>query len=163
MKGVNATTNSVCGGYLDHGLISAKRTEEMQKGGYMLKRCFVFTALCLMFAGSAAAQHWSDAKLITNVPFDFVVSGTTLPAGTYVVKTFTDAVLMIQNRDNGEYSKILTNTNFSLSPSSTREGTGLVFVLTDGQHVLHQIRLAGDEHTHDIIHGNDVPELVAKY
>lgn len=129
----------------------------------MLKRYFVFTSLCLMLASSAAAQHWSDAKLMTKVPFDFVVSGTTLPAGNYVVKTYTDAVLMIQNRDNGEYSKILMNTDFALSPSSTRQGTGLVFVLTDGQHVLHQIRFAGDNHTHDIIHGNDVPELVAKY
>jgi hypothetical protein len=160
---VNATTNSVCGGHFDHGLISANRTEDMQKGGYMLKRCFVFTAVCLMFAGSAAAQHWSDAMLTTNVPFDFVVSGTTLPAGNYVVKTYTEAVLMIQNRDNPEYSKMLTNTDFSLSPSSTRQGTSLVFVRTDGQHVLHQIRFAGDNHTHDIVHGSDVPELVAKY
>lgn len=128
----------------------------------MLKRWFVFTALCLMFATSAAAQQLSDAKLITKVPFDFVVSGTTLPAGTYVVKTYTDAVLIIQNRDNGEYSKFLTNTDFSLSPSSTREGTSLVFLLTNGQHVLHQIRFQNEEHSHDIIHGNDVPELVAK-
>jgi hypothetical protein len=28
--------------------------------------------------------------------------------------------------------------------------------------VLHQISLEGDNHTHDIIHGNNVAELVAK-
>ena len=128
----------------------------------MKKHCFLVTALLLVFADSAAAQQWSDPKLISDVPFDFVVSGTTLPAGTYVVRTYmTGHVLMIQNRDNGEYSKILTNTDISLSPSSARQGTSLVFSLTNGQHVLHQIRLENDEHTHDINHGNDVAELVA--
>jgi hypothetical protein len=128
----------------------------------MKKHYFLVTALSLIFAGSAAAQQWSDPKLITNVPFDFVVSGTTLPAGTYVVRTYmTGHVLMIQNRDNGEYSKIVTNTEISLLPSSTRQGTSLVFLQTNGQHVLHQIRFGNDNHTHDINHGNDVAELVA--
>jgi hypothetical protein len=125
-------------------------------------RWFLIAALFLSFAGTAPAQQWSDLRSITDVPFDFVVSGTTLPAGTYVVKTYmTEHVLMIQNRDNGEYSKIVNNTDVALSPSSTREGTGFVFLLKNGQHVLHQIRLEGDNHTHDIVHRNDVAELVA--
>ena len=126
----------------------------------MIKPWLVFTALCLIFAGSAAAQQWSDS-MIANVPFDFVVNGTTLPAGTYAVRTYISGPgLMIQNRDKGEYSTIVHTIDVSLSPSSTREGTSFMFLFKNGQHVLHQIRLQGDNHTHGIIHGNGVPELV---
>lgn len=74
----------------------------------------------------------------------------------------TGRLIMIQNRDNREHSKIVTNNEITLSASSTREGTSFLFLLSNGQRVLHQIRLENDNHSHDIIHGNDVPELVAK-
>lgn len=128
----------------------------------MFKSCFVVTALCLMFAGSASAQLWSSPKLTTSVPFDFVVNGTILPAGTYIVMTYTTGqAVMIQNRDEPEYVKILNNNDIALAPYTNHEGTTLVFNMDNGRHVLHQIRLAGDNHTHDIIHGTDVAELVA--
>jgi hypothetical protein len=127
----------------------------------MKMRCFLVATLFLVFAGAASAQGWSDPKLISDVPFDFVVNGTTLPAGTYVVRTFDNGrALMIQNRDNREYSTFVLNSDITLSPSSTHDGR-FVFSRNTGQHVLHQIQLEGDNHTHDIIHGNDVAELVA--
>jgi hypothetical protein len=127
----------------------------------MKKHCFLVTVLLLVFAGAASAQQLSDPKSKTDVPFDFVVNGTTLPAGTYVVQTFSGGrALIIQNRDKTEYSTIVQSNDVSLSPSTTREGTSFVFLLKDGQHVLHQIRLEGDNHTHDILHGTDVAELV---
>jgi hypothetical protein len=129
----------------------------------MKMRCFLLTTLFLIFAGSANAQHWTDPKLTTKVPFDFVVSGTTLPAGTYVVRTyFTGRTLMVQNRENPEFVVIVNNTNIVLSAGKTANSSGFVFALVNGQHVLHQIRIENDTHTHDIIHGNGVAELVAK-
>jgi hypothetical protein len=128
----------------------------------MKMRCFLVTALFLIFAGAASAQRWSGPKWVADVPFDFVSNGTTLPAGTYLVQTFwTGHALMIQNRDNPEYSTIVTNNDISLSPYNTHDSTTLVFSRNSGQHVLHQIKLEGDNHTHDIIHGNDVAELIA--
>jgi len=128
----------------------------------MKKRCFLVTALLLVFAGAASAQQWSGPKSTTDVPFDFVVNGTTFPAGMYVVQTYFDGHrLMIQNRDNPEYAAIVSNNNIMLGAYKTHNGATLVFSLNDGQHVLHQIRFEGDNHTHDIIHGNDVAELVA--
>lgn len=114
-------------------------------------------------AGAANAQHWSDPKLTTNVPFDFVTSGTTLPAGTYVVRTyFTGRTLMVQNRENAEFVAIVNNNDIMLCAGKTSNSSGLVCALDNGQHVLHQIRIEGDTHAHDIIHGDDVAELVAK-
>lgn len=129
----------------------------------MKMRCFLVTALFLILAGAASAQQWSSPKLRSDVPFDFLVNGTTFPAGTYVVQTYTTGhALMIRNRDNPEYSTIVTNNNVMLAPYTAHDGANLVFGLNGGQRVLHQIRLDGDDHTHDIMHGNDVPELVAK-
>jgi hypothetical protein len=128
----------------------------------MKMRCFLVTALFLIFSGAASAQQWSGPKLISNVPFDFVVNGTTFPAGTYVVQTYFDGHrVMIQNRDNPEYSTIVSNNNVMLAPYKAHDAANFVFGLNNGQHVLHQIRLEGDDHTHDIIHGSDVAELVA--
>jgi hypothetical protein len=129
----------------------------------MKMRCFLVTALFLIFAVAAPAQQqWSDPKLISDVAFDFVVNGTTLPAGTYVVRTFVNGhALMIQNRDKPGYMRFVSNDDIMLPLGRTHNSTGFVFALDKGQHVLHQITLEGDNHTHDIIHGNDVAELVA--
>jgi hypothetical protein len=129
----------------------------------MIERCLVYTALCLIFASSALAQGLSDPKLSKDVPFDFVISGTTLPAGTYLVRTFmtTEKTIMIQNRDKPEYVKCVSNNDILLPWGRINGSTELIFTLDKGQHVLHQIKLESDNHIHDIIHENDVAELVA--
>ncbi len=125
----------------------------------------VLTALCLLLVGTVVAQSSSSVKMTTNVPFDFVVNGTTLPAGDYVVSTYTSGhLLMIQNKDMPEYVKVVSNTNVALhDPNAIHRSSKLVFRLNNGQHVLHQIYITGDDHAHDIVHGNDVAELVATW
>jgi hypothetical protein len=73
----------------------------------MKKSCLtvVLTLTCLLaWSGSARAQ---DAdKIITNVPFEFVAGGRTLPAGTYSVSRVHSqetSVLVIRSYDNGEF------------------------------------------------------------
>ena len=128
----------------------------------MKMRSFLVTALCLIFAGVAPAQQqWSSPKLISDVPFDFILNGTTFPAGTYVVTTYTNGqILKLQNRDKPEFATMVFNHDILLAPSSIHHRASLVFSLNNGQQVLHQIRLAGDNHTHDIVHGNEVAELI---
>jgi hypothetical protein len=96
------------------------------------------------------------------VPFDFIVNGTSLPAGHYIISTYeSNFVLMIQNRDNPEYAKVVSNRNIGLNAGVTHESSKLIFGLSNGRQVLHQISITDDDHTHDIVHGNDVAELVA--
>ncbi len=129
----------------------------------MKTRWLMLTALCLLLEGPAVAQSLWTQKTTAYVPFDFVVNGMTLPAGTYVVRTYSNQhLLMIQNRDKPEYAKVAFNNNYSSrNPSAIHENSKLVFGLNNGHQVLHQVCIAGDNHTHDIIHGDDVVELVA--
>jgi hypothetical protein len=55
----------------------------------------VLSLTCLL--GLGAGAHAQDAsKLVTNVPFEFVVGGATLPAGTY---TLSGGVAPVVNPD----------------------------------------------------------------
>jgi hypothetical protein len=70
--------------------------------------------------------------------------------------------LLIQNIDNPHHEIIVQNTNVFLnSDKSILTETKLIFVVNDGQHVLRQIGIVGDNHIHDIIQGAGVVELVA--
>jgi hypothetical protein len=125
-------------------------------------RWLTITAVFLFLAGSAVAQNWQSPKTTTTVPFEFVVNGTTLPAGTYIVRTNINGfMLMIQNEDRPEYVKYINNNDVMLNSGVTHASSKLVFMLDQGRHVLHQICVEGDNHTHDLLHGPDVAELVA--
>lgn len=126
----------------------------------MRTRWLLLTLLCLFVAGPAMALNAWIAKATAYVPFDFVVNDTTLPAGNYVVSTHGSGnMLMIQNKDNPEYVKIATNTYYSNpNPNAAHEDSKLVFGLNNGQHNLHQVRIAGDMRTHDISHADDIAE-----
>ncbi len=128
----------------------------------MKMRCFLLAVLCLIFAGPAPAQQqWSRPKLISDLPFGFILNSTRFPAGTYVVRTCTCGyMLMLQNRDKPEFTAMVFNTDMLLAPSSTHNRASLVFSLNNGQQVLHQVRLERDNHTHDLVHGNEVAELI---
>src|SRR5690242_13711182 len=100
----------------------------------------------LLFAGSALAQGRWDLVATFDAPFDFVVSGTTLPAGHYLVRTAGNGhTLMIQNADTRQ-STMSINNNILLSPYRSHESTKVMFGLnSDGRQVLHQICITGDD------------------
>ena len=116
--------------------------------------------LWALFAGSAVAQTLFVAGITVNVPFDFVVNHTTLPAGEYVVSANNDGYrFIIQNKTEPKYGVFVVNNNRRMYRSEIQDQSRMVFALTNGHHVLHQIYLQGDDHTHDIVHGSDVIEL----
>jgi len=127
-----------------------------------MKKCwFLLTVLCLAVTGTALAQQVCNQKTTTKVPFDFVVNDTMLPAGTYDVSFYTTGhTLMMQNRNMPRYVTIAINTQTMYPLGDRHEDTRFVFGVSNGQHVLHQIKLAGDDHTHDIVHRSDVAELI---
>jgi hypothetical protein len=80
-----------------------------------------------------------------------------LPAGTYAVSTQSEGLaIQIKNVDTGASAYFLERD--ILLRSSAPE-TKLVFRQDGDRHVLHQIQLLGDNHTHDIAHGTQVLEL----
>ena len=131
----------------------------------MKARWPTIATLCLLLACPAVAQDSWTTKATTSVPFNFVVNRTTLPAGDYRIMTISVGsanALLIRNVDNPDRTVFVLNTNVVLNPDERiQKETKLIFVLNNGQHVLHQISIAGDDHVLDIIHGADVVELVA--
>ena len=129
----------------------------------MKRRWLTITALSVLLVWPALAQPSWTTKAKASVPFDFVVNGATLPAGDYQIITYgLGNVVLIQNVDNPDHKMIVQNRDVVLSPNGTiLKDTKLVFVLNNGQHVLHQVDVAGDDHIHDIVHSADVVELVA--
>lgn len=131
----------------------------------MKARLMILALVSLLLAGSAFAQSGNSWRLVADfdAPFDFVVRGTALPAGHYTVSTYsTGSGILIKNVDTKQ-SVFALNKDITLTGNpSTHETTKVVFGLnSDGRQVLHQICITGDDHTHDLIHGSDVTELVS--
>jgi hypothetical protein len=115
--------------------------------------------MCL-FIAPAYAQWVTHAK--AEVPFEFTIGQTVLPAGNYVVQiqgtspsllkilnVGTQQSAMVQERD------ILLRSGYGMSPK-----TKLVFSRDGNRRVLHQVVFERDNHMHDIVHGTQVAELV---
>jgi hypothetical protein len=72
-----------------------------------MKKSFVsvvLTMICLLGLG-AGARAKDENKVVSNVPFEFVVGGVTLPAGVYTLgkpEAFSGLVL-IRSQDKGAF------------------------------------------------------------
>ena len=80
-------------------------------------------------------------QIIVNVPYDFVVSGKTLPAGEYRVKRANDLdnhVLAITSLENGGGVLLLS----SVVSSTREEKPALGFEVVGDQHFLNRVETA---------------------
>ncbi len=94
-------------------------------------------AVAVMAVGVAAyAQNPQSWKV--NIPFDFTVRNTNLPAGTYTVHESGPVVFLTAY--NGKAASVMTN-NENLSKASNY--SSLTFNLNDGQYDLAQIKNMG--------------------
>ena len=114
----------------------------------MKKQLFVLLGLGLLASASAYAQ---TVNMKVNVPFNFIVSGATLPSGQYTIKDFgaTGNVISIRTLDNKAKSLILKRRCESLKAS---EQTKLVFHRYGDRYFLAQIWMAGNKS------GNELPK-----
>ena len=74
-------------------------------------------ALTCVLGPGLGAQAESDNRVVTNVPFEFVAAGATLPAGVYTVDRVSnpsDSHLIIRNRENGAFLLPVTFDGASL-------------------------------------------------
>ncbi len=124
----------------------------------MNKRVVIVAGVCVLIAGFAFGQRWTE-KVKISVPFEFVVGNTVLPAGNYLVSTpdGNNSTLRFTNTENGA-EVFVTNIDVS-SKGMYNQNTNLVFVLeSNGRHVLHQIWVGDEKHGHDLAHGKGLPE-----
>jgi len=115
-------------------------TPEDQKGGDMRKQAFTVLAMLALTAvlgvGSVYAQCVSgDVK----IPFDFKVSGKTLPAGTYSLERVEQQACLIR-KDDGRHSVI---TLVRMTAQTKDEGYKWVFHRYGERYFLAQIVAGG--------------------
>ena len=106
-----------------------------------------FIAALLFLVSAAGAQ---DMIVTTDVPTDFVVNGTMLPAGHYQVTWDShEPFLNIQNTNSEQCVKV-----FFRSVNQTCASTELIFATDGDRQVLYRI-CVGDQ-AFDVTHAADV-------
>jgi hypothetical protein len=99
---------------------------------------FVFASLSLVAGG----LHAQSVTLTANIPFDFVVGNTIMPAGTYTIQPLNTNESVVELRNLGGKDGMLLAPCACASDRAQHE-TKLVFQVADGQHLLWQIWTQG--------------------
>jgi len=106
-----------------------------------MKRNF-FLALVVSFAGAvlaAGAFAGESDRLVVNIPYDFVVSGKTLPAGNYRVGRVSSTDLhhlLLTSVENHE-SIIALSTEIATAPT---QNPAVTFQISGDEHFLTRIQ-----------------------
>ena len=118
-----------------------------------MKMIVLFGGALLLTAGVASAEPADE--VVANVPFDFVVGTTPMPAGKYVVKTPMDdpAVVLIESA-SGRLAAFALTIPGDDHPSDQSQ---LVFVKHDNRYYLSRV-MENDGESREIapIHGRDL-------
>jgi hypothetical protein len=96
-----------------------------------------FLTVAVMAAGVAAYPQNPNSWKV-NIPFDFTVRNTNLPAGIYTVQESGTVVILTSY--NGKAANVLTNRETISKASNV---SSLTFNVNDGQYDLTQVRNMG--------------------
>ena len=116
--------------------------------------------MLLMMVGGSMAQTIS---VKASVPFDFVVNGSTLPAGVYTIQSFgvTDGrTLRVGNSDN-HHGALVNAVN--MEAKKTAPQTKLVFRRYGDRYFLAQVWIAGSDQGEVVPMGHRESELSKDY
>ena len=110
----------------------------------------VVTAVVAFAAFAVGAKAQAFDQLIVNVPYQFVVSGKTLPPGTYRLNradSFTPRQLVLRNVENSASAALVVPTQIQSALQTNtapdaRHGLGFTFQEVGGQHFLTNIETA---------------------
>jgi hypothetical protein len=111
----------------------------------------MFGLFLILVASSAQAQSSDIIKV--NVPFDFQVSGKTLPAGEYTVKRLTEKVVLIQSVDNK--TSVVAQAPGRIQAGANDATERLVFHQYGDQYFLSQVWLSRDEDGRELNRSGD--------
>jgi hypothetical protein len=115
--------------------VDARREDEM--GKQRANVLWLFFAMVLMGISSASVVR-ADERVVAHVPFAFIVGGSRMPAGDYVVKEVDGdpSVIEIASADNHRSTYMLTMAS---SSNETTAQPGLVFEKFEGQYFLARV------------------------
>ena len=124
----------------------------------MKARILIFlVVVSLLLVITPAVSQVIEANWTATVPFDFVVGGTQMPPGEYMIKSNPHTMrLTVINKETQKKASVFTRDIENLNPN---EKTVLIFQREGDRHVLHQIWGENEGHAHDVVHGSDVIEL----
>ena len=109
----------------------------------MKKHCIrILSAFFGLAALAITAKGQEADKLVVNIPYEFVVDGTTLPAGTYKVNPISSQnkkVLLISNSEAHAAVFVLTN---EIAGTTSSEQPSVSFQQVGEQHLLSKIQTA---------------------
>ena len=100
-------------------------------------RLFVVFLGAALLAGVASAG--ASDRIVVNIPYDFVASGKTLPAGSYIVQRLSNSnyfPLSISSRENGTTVFV---QSIEVKESSQRQPS-VDFLVSGDQHFLTSIQ-----------------------
>lgn len=107
----------------------------------MKKYAKILVAIVFILVLSGAAKAESQDGIMVTLPFKFVVSGRTLPAGTYTMRNVSDdpsGLLMITNHDTSKSVLVLPY----VSESASTDKPELEFQRGGEEHFLSTIHTA---------------------
>jgi hypothetical protein len=123
----------------------------------MKKHAITLLILTMALSGMLFAQ--SRTLLKADVPFDFVVNGTTMPAGSCTVSGPGDALTILWINSGSERTHIAPNSSESVRPYET---TSLLFHKYGDRYFLSGITREGERRGYELPMGRLEKELRAQ-
>ncbi len=127
----------------------------------VLKTITILSLLLVLAAVSVNAQQLSENSIAINIPFDFAVGETKLPAGNYtlgrIALTSSYDRLVIQSADGlGDTHTGMTRPNRA---SEVQKQSKLVFNRYGDQYFLSQVWMAGSDTGRDLFQSRNERNL----
>jgi len=125
----------------------------------MKVRLMIFLAVVsLLLVITPAVSQVLETRWSADIPFDFVVGNSQMPAGHYMIKANAHTMrLTVINTETQQKATMFSRHEEKLAPN---ENTVLIFQREGSRHVLHQIWGGNETRGHDVVHGQDVVELM---
>lgn len=116
--------------------------------------------LALMMVGESAAQ---TIRMKAEVPFEFIVNGSTLPPGQYTIQSFGTAdgkTLLLRNADKNENATV---NSINVESRKSAPQTKLIFHRYGDRYFLSQVWVAGNDRGHELPKSHREAELARDY
>ena len=125
-----------------------------------LQGCALVVLLALIMVGESLAQ---TLRVKADIPFEFIVNGSTLPAGQYTIQSFGSAdgrTLLVGN--TGAHQTAITNA-IGIESRKVSGETKLMFHRYGNRYFLTQVWVAGSEHGQELPRSHRESELAKDY
>ena len=124
----------------------------------MKKRVLVMASLLALSIVAAIQVAQAQQSMVVNIPFEFVVGNTTLPAGEYYVESLTgQSALVLKQRANPSASAVVpTFATQALEPKSDSK---LIFNRYENSYFLSQFWTAGNSRGRQLLKSGREKEI----